>query len=262
MTELGQNLDTGANFGRAMENRVEQLTWDVVGARISAGAPAILPIGAGAKEHGLHMPMATDRIQAEWLAERLAEATGALIWPTLSYGYYPAFVRYAGSVSLSEPTFRATVRELAQGLLAFGAAPVLVLDTGISTIPPVEAAVAGLSAVHHIRIHAGPRYRAAAARLAEQRSGTHADELETSRMLVIAPEVIDRARARPPSDPDRGMAPGPLVPDDPASPNYSPTGATGDPSLATADKGHELLDAMLSDIIETARAAIARNPAR
>ena len=48
------------------------LTWDQVKARLAGGAAAILPIGAGAKQHGLHMPMATDQLFAEYFARALA----------------------------------------------------------------------------------------------------------------------------------------------------------------------------------------------
>ena len=123
------------------EREVAGLTWDRVKARLQAGATAILPIGAGAKEHGLHMPMATDQIFAEYFSRALAERIDALIWPALTYGFYPAFTAYAGSVSLSRKVFAVTVREVADALLAFGAIRVLVLDTGLSTIEPVEAAI-------------------------------------------------------------------------------------------------------------------------
>ena len=75
---------------------IERMRWDEVARRIDDGAAAILPIGAAAKQHGFHLPLNTDRIQAEWLAGRLAAEFDALIWPTLSYGHYPAFVEYAG----------------------------------------------------------------------------------------------------------------------------------------------------------------------
>src|SRR5216683_8171640 len=102
--------DTDRNF-------IERLTWDEVARRIADGAAAILPIGAAAKQHGFHLPLDTDRIQAEWFAARLAERIGALVWPTLTYGYYPAFTEYAGSSSLSASTFEAVVHEIAAGIL-------------------------------------------------------------------------------------------------------------------------------------------------
>ena len=86
---------------------IERLSWDEVARRLENGAAAILPIGAAAKQHGFHLPMNTDRVQAEWLAARLADRIDALIWPTVTYGYYPAFAEYAGSSGLSAPVFEA-----------------------------------------------------------------------------------------------------------------------------------------------------------
>jgi creatinine amidohydrolase len=52
--------------GNSDRNLVEHLNWDEVRSRIENGAAAILPIGAAAKQHGFHLPMNTDRVQAEW----------------------------------------------------------------------------------------------------------------------------------------------------------------------------------------------------
>ena len=123
------------------QHEVAGLTWDRVKERLAKGAAAILPIGAGSKQHGLHMPMATDQVFADYFSRALADRIDALIWPTLTYGFYPAFVAYAGSVSLSSETFQAAVTEIADALLGFGARRVFILDTGLSTIAPVELAI-------------------------------------------------------------------------------------------------------------------------
>jgi creatinine amidohydrolase len=228
----------------ASKHEVAGLTWDQVGQRLAAGAAAILPIGAGAKQHGLHMRMATDQLFAEYFSRALADRIDALIWPTLSYGAYPAFIAYAGSVSLSNRTFQAVVTEIADALLGFAARRVLILDTGLSTIAPVEAAIRASrdpALIRHVKVFAGPRFLKTADELKEQPYGTHADEIETSLMLAIAPELVDMARAAPcpfsPTGPSRGT----LSPDDPSSPNYAPSGSFGDPTLASADKGARLL---------------------
>jgi len=229
---------------------VGSLAWDNVAARLDAGAAALLPIGAGAKTHGFHLPMNTDQIQAEWLARRIAAELDVLVWPTLTYGHYPVFVRYAGSCSLQAATFKAVVMEIIQGIVGFGPGAVLVLDTGISTLKPVAEAIADLSdpRVHHLRIHDGPHYREAADSLREQSYGSHADELETSRMLAIAPDRVDMTwAAASPSEDTFDANLGPLTPDDPSSPNYSESGSFGDPTLATPVKGAKLIDAMPPD---------------
>lgn len=232
---------------------IAHMTWDEVAGRLDGGAAAILPIGAGAKEHGFHLPMNTDQIQAEWLADQLADHIDAVIWPTIAYGFYPAFIAYAGSSSLSESTFVAVIREIAASILGFGCRKLLVLDTGLSTIAPVDHAIAGFdrSTVLHLRIHEGPRYRRCAAALAEQSHGSHADELETAIMLALAPDVVDMARAE--ASPAAAQASsGPLTPSNPASETYSRSGSYGDPTRATRAKGDALLAAMADDLTEAA----------
>ncbi len=230
---------------------IERMTWDNVAQRLNAGADVILPIGAAAKQHGFHLPLNTDRIQAEWLAAKLAGQIDALIWPTVVYGYYPAFVDYAGSSSLSASTFEATVGEIAAEILGARCRKLFVLNTGISTLAPVECALARLDTgkAMHLRIHEGPRYRRAAKKLAEQNQGSHADELETSLMLVVAPHLVDMRRAEA-SPIVKRETPGRLTPSDPNSSNYSRSGSYGDPTRATHAKGEVLLTAMFDDLKE------------
>jgi creatinine amidohydrolase len=239
-------------------NFVEHLTWDEVARRIDAGAAAILPIGAAAKEHGFHLPMNTDRIQAEWLAARMAESIDALIWPTVIYGYYPAFAEYAGGSGLSAPVFEAMIAEIATDILGFGCRALFVLDTGISTIAPVDRALARLESrdALYLGAYQGPRYVRAAEKLAEQRHGSHADELETSVMLALAPDLVDMSRAEP-SPAVEQETPGRLTPSDKTSPNYSRSGSYGDPTLATRAKGEVLLAAMVDDLVERMTAFLA-----
>jgi len=237
-------------------NLVEHLTWDEVARRIDTGAAAILPIGAGAKQHGFHLPMNADRIQAEWLAARLAERIDGMIWPTVSYGYYPAFVDYAGSASLSAPTFESLIREIALGIIGYGCRALFVLDTGISTLAPVDHALVGHPNALHLKVHDGPRYRRAAKDVSAQSHGSHADELETSCMLVLAPHLVNTARAEA-SPALKHETPGALTPSDTRSPNYSRSGSFGDPTLATRAKGEILLTAIVDDMVEQATAFIA-----
>jgi creatinine amidohydrolase len=238
---------------------IERMSWDEAARRIANGAAAILPIGAGAKEHGFHLPMNTDRIQAEWLARQIAGRIDSLIWPTVTYGYYPAFVGYAGSATLSETTFETVIGEIGTSILKFGCRALLLLDTGISTRAPIDRALARLGSdrVEHLKIHEGPRYREAAARLSEQSYGSHADELETSVMLALAPDLVQMpcAEASPAAARD---ASGPLTPVDSSSPNYSRSGSYGDPTLATRAKGEILLAAMVEDMSEQAAALLGR----
>jgi creatinine amidohydrolase len=224
-------------------------TWTQLAGCLAAGATAVLPVGAAAKQHGRHLPMGSDWLQAEWLAARLVELAHVAVWPTLSVGWYPAFVRYPGSISLARETFRAVASEVLAGIHRAGATRTLVLNTGISTIEPLQDAIDGLPADGRPRlanVYDGTRFKSAARQLARQRRGSHADEIETSLMLAIAPHRVrmDLAEAW-----DRKPLRAPFTPDDPGDPGYSPSGVYGDPTLATVSKGRRLLDAMLLDVL-------------
>ena len=223
------------------------LAWPEVENLISSGAVAVLPIGAAAKEHGLHLPMMSDLLQAEFLAGRLAENENILIWPTLSYGYYPAFVEYPGSCTLELATFERVVEEITENIFRSGATALLLLNTGISTIAPLDS-IAGRSpaAVKPVHVYRGSRYLEAERHLCRQSRGGHGDEAETSIMLAIAPDLVRIELAKPWLSTTIG--PGTLERDDSSHPNFSPDGIYGDPTLATCGKGVKLLDAMIDDL--------------
>jgi creatinine amidohydrolase len=227
------------------------LSWNEVRDRLAAGAPAILPIGAGSKQHGLHLPLNTDAIQAEAFAQTAARHCHGLIWPTLSYGFFPAFTGYAGSVSIEAATFQRLVTEVVDSLLSQTRSFVLVIDTGISTIPCVARAAAASAAperTRHWTVYHGAGYLAAKSRLETQAYGSHADEMETSLMLALAPELVDMARAQG-SPPGSGAgASGRLDPLDASSPLYAPSGSWGDPARASREKGEALLAAIHRDL--------------
>ena len=230
------------------ENRVEAMTWPQVAARIRQGAAAVLPVGAAAKEHGPHLPLATDAIQAVYFAEQLASRHDLLIWPVVSYGYYPAFTDYPGSTSIGEPTFRAMVGQLISNIEQAGVARLIILNTGISTIAPLRRVLEhhhGASRVGLLNSYSGAQFCRLEAELTEQSFGGHADEVETSLMLAIAPDQVDMSAA---VAAENHIRRGRFNRRDSAASNYSPSGVNGDATKATAAKGEQLLEALLSDL--------------
>jgi creatinine amidohydrolase len=226
-----------------------ELAWPDVEKRIQSGAIAVLPVGAAAKEHGRHLPLNTDQLQAEWLAERLIEKANVLVWPTLTYGHYPAFTDYPGGCSLSTATFENLMEEILQSILGNGSKSPLILNTGISTIAPLEGVIARMGRqIKLANVYQGRRYLKTEEIIRQQPRGSHADELETSIMLAIAPDKVNLSRAIPWAE--REIQAGALVRNDKSHPNYSPDGVYGDPTLATRKKGELLLKAMLEDILE------------
>ena len=241
-------------MNQAISGKVAELSWYALQQRIDENTLAVLPIGAASKQHGYHLPLNNDWLIAEWWGERVMEMenTKALVWPTINYGYYPAFVDFPGSCTLSENTFRQLIQEVIDSILHAGINHLLIINTGVSTIRPLEAVVNSEDLQHKVRVwHCtrGEHYQAAAKRLSEQKFGTHADELETSKMLVIAPDVVHMEKAQ--AMPERAFDfqyELLISRTDPNHPNYSPSGSYGDPTLATFEKGRQLLQAQLEDL--------------
>ena len=235
---------------------VEDLEWPEVERRVSDGALGLLPVGAASKEHGYHLPLGTDAIQARYYAGAMSERFDALIWPLVSYGYYPVFTDYAGSVSLQAETFASMVGEVVDGIAASGVSHTIILNTGISTIAPLESVLAfsdRSKRVHLVNCYAGPKFESTRASVEQQAWGGHADEIETALMLAVNPDVVTMTRALGNERPiERGM----FNRKDPTQPNFSASGANGDPALATAEKGQLLLHALLDDVEDAIRAVV------
>jgi len=96
-------------------------------------------------------------------------------------------------------------------------------------------------------IYSGSNFTNAVNEIEQQSIGSHADEIETSIMIAIAPDKVDMTKAK---SFDAELVAGPLNPSDPDKPNYSPYGVIGDARLATIEKGEILTKAILADLAE------------
>ena len=235
---------------------IEDLTWPEVAAAFKADVPVIIPIGAASKEHGHHLPMKTDWLLARALAEGIAARLPVLIAPIVPFGYYPVFQSYPGSQHLSADTFVRLLTELLERLLDQGARRLAILNTGVSTEGPIGLVTRGILERRGVKIGVADirRLGRKADHLLKQQFGGHADERETSILLAIAPELVrmDLVRADYGKEPPPGIfsTPTTMQSTDAGAADYSETGAFGDPTLASAEKGRAFLDAMIADLIE------------
>jgi creatinine amidohydrolase len=234
--------------------KLSELTWEQVAEANQRCPVALLPIGAGTKEHGPHLPCGTDLMVVEELARRVVEAAPVLLLPSLAYGFFPAFVDWPGSVSVRPEHFAGMVADIVRSLARHGTKKFLLLDGGVSTQPPLRILSYELYNELGVRVAVtnivGLGHEARRA-LAEQEAGGHADEIETSCMLVIRPELVRMERAVKEID---SALPGTGGDDSVRKFTLSgkietPSGVNGDPTLATAAKGERVLAAMAQDIL-------------
>jgi creatinine amidohydrolase len=223
-------------------------SWTDVRAHLGEGRPVVLPFGAY-EQHGPHLPLCTDTAMASALARRLAEHVGGLLLPAVAYGETSGNAGFPGTLSLSFDTVRSIALDICAALVRHGARGLVIVNGDFGNQAPLK--LAAREAVERlgfpVLIVDYPGLQAIAAQVCQTppagRGFYHADELETSIMLAVAPDSVrmERAVAEYPAFP----------PTFPAAfaglETISTSGVFGDPRGATDDKGRVLLDRLTDE---------------
>ena len=233
--------------------RLENLTWPEAEPLLTPDAVVVIPLGAASKEHGPHLKLRNDSTIADYLTRRVLDAAAVVVAPTLTYHYYPAFVEYPGSTTLSLDTARGMTTDVIKSLSRYGPRRFYVLNTGMSTVRALQPAAQALAAdgilMRYTDVNA--RIDPVARGIVEQQGGSHADEIETSMMLFIDPSSVEMKKAVKDYVPSTSAAP--LTRSRGGKGTYSPTGIWGDPTLATRDKGRVFVEALVAGILDDIR---------
>jgi len=245
------------------------LTWPEAEEMLANAPLVVLPVGAGAKEHGPQLPMNADAVVLDYLCQMAVDSLPVVVAPPILHGWFPAFRAFPGTEVADASVFEAYVLEVARSLVKNGAQRLVILNTGISLATGLPLGVVA----REIRVQTGvptllvswddiepPEVEA----LAEQEYGGHADEIETSIHLFLQPELVHMDRAVPGLD-KRGPPRGPgyrpgFLARDPDDPGYQPTGVNGDPTLATVAKGRQTLALLTREWLKALR-SFAESPA-
>jgi creatinine amidohydrolase len=236
------------------------MTWPEAAALDPERAVAILPVGA-VEAHGPHLPLGTDRVIAEAMADegarRLAAAGWApLVLPAIDYTAAPFAAGFAGTVSVRPETVTALVVDVATAVAGRGWRCLAIANAHL------DPAHLGALAAAAEQIRAGGWIAVAfpdltrrpwAARLGEEfASGAcHAGRFEGSIVLAARPGLV-REEAR------RALAPNPASLSRAIRAGLTTFEAAGgerayfgDPAAASAGEGRERI-AELGRILEEA----------
>lgn len=205
----------------------------------------ILPIGA-VEEHGKHLPLSTDSIQPEYIAEKVASELDVLIAPPIRYGICNATRNFPGTISLSFDTFRALINEVLSELCRHGVRNIVILSGHAGRIHMSALRVAGeavmgkfpdiklllLSDYEIIYEFQGDKF--------PDWDG-HAGSVETSRMMAIRPDLI-----KGPGETNKAEFPPYRILIN--HEKYFPNGVMGDPTKASEDKGKSWNDLVVKEL--------------
>ena len=209
------------NVGLVSTSDLGRATWPDVGAPI-----LVVPVGS-CEQHGPHLPLHTDTVIADALAQRLvARRDDCAVAPTLAITASGEHQGFPGTLSIGTDVMVDVVVELVRS--ADWASRCGASSTGTAATPrrcdgrPTSCGGEGRSVLVWWPELAG--------------GDPHAGHVETSLMLALAPDDVrlDRAVAGPvPAHAElvrHGVLP------------VSASGVLGDPTSATADEGRRILD--------------------
>ncbi len=155
---------------------------------------AVLPVGA-TEAHGMHLPYATDTIQVEALAKeacRRADSQGAevLLLPAIPYGVNENNLGFKWTISIKPSTFLAIFADIVSSLEAHVIPNLLILNGhGGNEFQPHLRELCRQTEVHIMLVNWYMANRQAAAEIFEA-EGEHADEMETSLLSHLRPDLV------------------------------------------------------------------------
>ena len=238
-----------------------ELTWPQAEVRLREAPLVIVPFGAGAKEHGPHLPMNADQVLMEHLVAEAVRALPVVAAPPILHGWFPAFRGFPGT-EISEPAvFQDYVFQVAESLVRNGARRVVFLNTGIARATGLPIAIAAREiraryGVPTLVVSWDDLETSEVAAFQKQSVGGHADEIETSIALVLQPGRVRMEHAvrddGRPANPYPGYRPGAFGRAE-GDADYSRTGLRGDPTLATPETGRQALAIMTRNWLSALR---------
>jgi creatinine amidohydrolase/Fe(II)-dependent formamide hydrolase-like protein len=191
---------------------LEELTWLEVRDLMRAGRKTVLVPTGGVEQNGPYLALGKHSIILRATMEALARGLGdALVAPVVDFvpegDFDPptSHMRYPGTVSVTQETFRALLTDIARSMKAHGFEHVILLGDSGGNQEGMAAVAAALSEewkgsgtdIHHIpEYYDNPRWNAWLAEqgVREELEGLHDDVRHSSIMMLVNPEFV---RARP-----------------------------------------------------------------
>lgn len=235
---------------------IEEMTMEEFSAGVQTCRTVYIPFGS-VEEHGSHLPLSTDTIEAYEVGKRAAERIPLFVAPPIYYGCCRSTSRHPGTISISTATLKSLLKDIVRSLHSHGLKNFIALTGhagGSHRMALQDAGEELILEIPDINMAVVTEYdlaKESGAHLIETRGDAHAGEIETSRIMHSHPHLVKgSAPAEYPSFPT-----GILVRD---KRSFWPGGVWGDPGKASAEKG-KILESLVADkVVELVKALESR----
>lgn len=231
---------------------VEEMTMGDFEEGLKRTRTVYIPFGS-VEEHGYHLPLSTDTIQAYEVGKRAAELIPLFVAPPVHYGCCRSTSCHPGTISITTATLKALLKDIVRSFHSHGLRNFIVLTGhagGSHKMALQDAGEELIAEIPDIRMAVVTEYDLAKEEgrgLVETAGDAHAGEIETSRIMHSHPHLVTGTGEREfPTFPT-----GILVRN---KRRFWPNGVWGDPTKATAEKGRKLEALVAAKVVELARA--------
>ena len=177
---------------------LEELSWKDVEEYLEEQNLILLPVGS-IEQHGPHLPLATDSIIAQHIAEGAAKECGVLVAPPIKYAISLNHIDFPGTVSLQPETLIQVIWDVCRCLSHHGFKKILIVNGHGGNSATIDVAIIKLKGELRDTV-IGQVYPGHLPKecegLLEDDIRAHADEGETSRIMATAPHLVRRERAK------------------------------------------------------------------
>jgi creatinine amidohydrolase len=242
----------------------KELTAEDLRAKAAADAIVVLPV-ASMEQHGPHLPVGVDTILCEGVcragAEQVAADVPVVVAPTLWCGMAEHHMAFGGTFTFDIPTYRVVLFVFLPSVERHGFSRVLIVNGHGGNIPALNAFLPDFARETRLTVSAATYFelmRTDIAPLLEDQTGVqHACEVETSLMMVIAPDLVRRDRiAEAFSDPEARRRFRTVPARFRSFKEITASGVLGDARRASPVKGEKLLEILaggLADLLKSGR---------
>ena len=175
----------------------KELTAEDLRAKAAHDAIVILPV-ASMEQHGPHLPVGVDTYLCEAVckagAERAVGDTPVVVAPTLWCGMAEHHMAYGGTFTFDIPAYRAVLLAFLKSIERHGFSRVFIINGHGGNIAALNAFLPDFARETKLKVLATTYFELSRADLAQfledQKSVHHACEVETSMMMVVAPDTV------------------------------------------------------------------------
>lgn len=224
---------------------MKDVTWQQFKESVSDKKVAVLPIGS-IEQHGLHAPLGTDLFIAEGLAKTAEGHENVMMLPSLPVGVAEYHRHFAGSLWVRPETLKQYVGEVIKSLAYHGVRKVIIVNGHGGNREPLKEMARYVMMEERVRIVVWTWFESIEPeiiRMYGRRPPLHADEAETAMLMALKPDSVKpelyEASAQGAGEWGqiyRGTMISQVVRD------FTPTGATGDPTKTDLKLGERMLE--------------------